>query len=79
MKLPVTIDPRCHDAVLFAVDEVIHYRGLRLHLRISDKGAIVSDDPRTDHHVEVECHGHRKRLAPGTTTEFSGKANEGEK
>ncbi|HME75619.1 MAG TPA: glycosyl hydrolase family 65 protein, partial [Mycobacterium sp.] len=48
----------------------IHYRGLHLHLRVSGKGVIISVDPREVQGVEVECHGHRKRLAPGTTTRF---------
>jgi alpha,alpha-trehalase len=48
----------------------IHYRGLHLHLRVSGKGVIISVDPRDVQGVEVECHGHRKRLAPGTTTQF---------
>ena len=50
----------------------IHYRGLRLHLRVSGKGVIISVDPRGAGGIEVQCHGQVKRLTPGSTVEFVG-------
>ncbi len=49
----------------------IHYRGHRLYLRVTGKGAEVSADPRDVPPITVECHGHVQRLEPGSTIQFS--------
>jgi alpha,alpha-trehalase len=49
----------------------IHYRGHRLYLRISGKGAEVSADPRDVPPITIECRGRVERLAPGHTIRFS--------
>ena len=46
----------------------IHYRGHRLHLRVS--GVDISADPRDSPPVEIECRGHVQRLLPGRTVRF---------
>ncbi len=43
----------------------IHYRGHRLYLRVSGKGAEVSADPRDVPPIEIECHGRVERLGVG--------------
>jgi len=48
----------------------IHYRGHRLYLRVSGKGAEVSADPRDVPPIEIECHGRVERLEPGSTIRF---------
>jgi len=49
----------------------IHYRGHRLHVRVSGKGAEVSVDPRDVPPVEIECRGRVQRLEPGRIIRFS--------
>ena len=41
----------------------MHYRGHRLYLRVSGKGAEVSADPRDVPPIEIECHGRVERLS----------------
>jgi alpha,alpha-trehalase len=48
----------------------IHYRGHRLHVLVSGKGAEVSMDPQTLPPIEIECHGRVERLQPGSTIRF---------
>ena len=48
----------------------IHYRGHRLHLRVSGKSVDISADPRESPPVEIECRGHVQRLLPGRTVRF---------
>ncbi|MGO9745719.1 MAG: glycosyl hydrolase family 65 protein [Mycobacterium sp.] len=48
----------------------IHYRGHRLYLRVSGKGAEVSADPRDVGPIEIECRGRVERLEPGSTIRF---------
>ena len=48
----------------------IHYRGHRLYLRVSGKGAEVSADPRDVPPIEIECHGRVERLESGNTIRF---------
>ncbi len=48
----------------------MHYRGHRLYLRVSGKGAEVSADPRDVPPIEIECHGRVERLEPGNTIRF---------
>ena len=48
----------------------IHYRGHRLHVRVSGKGAEVSVDPRDVSPVVIECRGRVEELAPGCTIRF---------
>ncbi len=49
----------------------IHYRGHRLHLRVSGRGAEISVDPRDIPPVTVECHGRVEKLEPGKTVRFT--------
>ena len=43
----------------------IHYRGHRLYLRVSGKGAEVSADPRDVPPIEIECHGRVETAGAG--------------
>lgn len=48
----------------------IHYRGHRLHVRVSGKGAEVSMGYRDVPPVTIECQGRVEQLAPGRTIRF---------
>ena len=48
----------------------IHYRGHRLYVRVSGKGAEISMDPRDLPPIEIECRGRVERLQPGNTIRF---------
>lgn len=48
----------------------IHYRGCRLHLRVSGRRAEISVDPREVPTIEVECRGRVQTLTPGSTVRF---------
>ena len=49
----------------------MHYRGHRLYLRVSGKGAEVSADPRDVPPIEIECHGHGGQDEVGKHDSFS--------
>lgn len=52
----------------------IHYRGHRVHVRVSGKGAEVSVDPRDISPLTIECRGRVEQLDPGSTVRFPSRS-----